>query len=54
MIPGVAFEGEVSLSAHLDADGAAGPASPGDLEGRTVRPVRVGARGVRIVIDKAF
>ena len=54
MIPGVPFEGMVSLAARLDADGSAGPASAGDLEGRTARPVRVGARDVRIVIDKAF
>lgn len=54
MIPGVPFEGMVSLSARLDADGSAGPAGTGDLEGRTVRPVRVGEKNVRIVIDKAF
>ena len=54
MIPGVPFEGMVSLSARLDADGSAGPAGAGDLEGRTAQPVRVGQRNVRIVIDKAF
>ena len=54
MIPGVPFEGMVSLSARLDADGSAGPAGAGDLEGRTARPVRVGEKNVRIVIDKAF
>ena len=54
MIPGVPFEGMVSLSARLDADGSAGPAGAGDLEGRTVQPVRVGERNVRIVIDRAF
>lgn len=54
MIPGVPFEGMVSLAARLDADGSAGPAGAGDLEGRTTRPVRVGERDVRIVIDKAF
>ena len=54
MIPGVPFEGMVSLSARLDADGSAGPASAGDLEGRTAQPVRVGEKNVRIVIDKAF
>ncbi len=54
MIPGVPFEGMVTLSARLDADGSAGPASAGDLEGRTARPVRVGEKNVRIVIDKAF
>ncbi len=54
MIPGAAFQGMVSLTARLDADGAAGPASAGDLEGRSARPVRVGTRGVRIVIDRAF
>lgn len=54
MIPGVPFEGEVSLSARLDADGSAGPVSGGDLEGRTAQPVRVGQKNVRIVIDKAF
>ena len=54
MIPGVPFEGMVTLTARLDADGSAGPASAGDLEGRTARPVRVGEKKVRIVIDKAF
>ena len=54
MIPGVPFEGMVTLSARLDADGSAGPAGAGDLEGRTAQPVRVGQRNVRIVIDKAF
>lgn len=54
MIPGAAFEGMVSLSARLDADGAAGPAGAGDLEGRSPAPVRVGAANARIVIDKAF
>ncbi len=54
MIPGVPFEGVVTLSARLDADGSAGPASAGDLEGRTDQPVRVGAKDVRIVIDRAF
>ena len=54
MIPGVPFEGVVTLSARLDADGSAGPAGAGDLEGRTAQPVRVGQRNVRIVIDKAF
>lgn len=54
MIPGAAFQGMVALTARLDADGAAGPARAGDMEGRSARPVRVGARGVRIVIDKAF
>ena len=54
MIPGVPFEGMVTLSARLDADGSAGPAGAGDLEGRTARPVRVGKRNARIVIDKAF
>ncbi len=54
MIPGVPFEGMVTLSARLDADGAAGPAGAGDLEGRTAQPVRVGRKNVRIVIDKAF
>lgn len=54
MIPGVPFEGVVSLSARLDADGSAGPANAGDLEGRTAQPVRVGEKDVRIVIDRAF
>ncbi len=54
MIPGVPFAGMVSLAARLDADGSAGPAGAGDLEGRTARPVQVGAKNVRIVIDKAF
>lgn len=54
MIPGVSFEGVVTLSARLDADGSAGPAGAGDLEGRTAQSVLVGEKNVRIVIDKAF
>lgn len=48
------FEGEATLVARLKRDGTAGPAGPGDIEGRSQTPVKVGARSVAIVLDKAY
>lgn len=52
MMAGSAFEGEVRMSARLSGTGSAGPAQTGDLEGDHPAPVRVGARGVDIVISR--
>ncbi len=53
MLQGAPFEGEVMLLARLKRDGRAGPPAPGDLQGEARAPVRVGRRGVEIVLDKA-
>lgn len=53
MLRGAPFEGEVTLAARLKRDGTAGPPAPGDLGGEAPAPVRVGQRGVQIVLDKA-
>lgn len=53
MLRGVPFEGEVTLLAQLKRDGKAGPPADGDLEGRAPGPVKVGRRGVEIVLDRA-
>ncbi len=51
MIPGMPFEGPVSVRVRLDRDGRVG-VQPGDLEGRSKGPARVGDRGVDIVLDR--
>lgn len=48
------FEGEVTLVARFKRDGAAGPPGPGDIEGRAKTPVKIGQRGIDIVLDKAY
>ena len=53
MLQGASFEGEVTLLARLKRDGRVGPPAPGDLQGEARAPVRVGRRGVEIVLDKA-
>ncbi len=52
MVAGTPFEGEVTVSARLSRTGAAGPPQPGDLEGEHPGRVRIGARGVDIVITR--
>jgi cytochrome c-type biogenesis protein CcmH len=51
MVPGRPVEGSLEIVARLSRGGAAGPAKPGDLEGRAARnPVTPGAAGVDIVL----
>lgn len=52
MVAGTPFEGEVTVSARLSRTGAAGPPQPGDLEGEHPGRVRIGARGVDMVITR--
>jgi hypothetical protein len=52
MMAGMAFEGEFHLTVRLSKSGAAGPAQRGDLEGEYPAQVKVGARGVDIVIAR--
>jgi hypothetical protein len=50
MIPGRPVDGPFEVVARLSRSGAAGPARPGDLEGRPAAAVASGARGVDIVL----
>ena len=52
MIPSMRFEGEIGLSARLDADGNATSRQPGDLSGATASPLRPGARNVALLLDQ--
>lgn len=52
MMQGMPFEGNVRISARLDSDGAAGPASAGDIEGGTSGTVPVGSKDVVITLDR--
>jgi len=55
MIEGSELRGMVDVIARLDKDGVAGPAQPGDLEGRFEKnPTLPGSANVEIVIDKAY
>ncbi len=51
MVPGLAFSGKVYVTARIDFDGNAGGA-PGDLEGTLEQPIEVGARDVKVTIDR--
>ena len=52
MVQGSELRGMVDVVARLDRDGQAGPAQPGDLEGRYDKnPTLAGGRDVNIVID---
>jgi len=51
MMPGMAFEGVLSLTARLDRDGAVGPAQPGDIEG-SIAEVAVGTEHADIVLNQ--
>lgn len=54
MIEGSELKGMVDVIARLDKDGMAGPAQPGDLEGRFEKnPTLPGATNVEIVINTA-
>ena len=53
MIEGSELRGMVDVIARLDKDGVAGPAQPGDLEGRFEKnPTLPGVTNVEIVINK--
>src|SRR5690349_20361523 len=53
MIEGSELRGMVDVIARLDKDGVAGPAQPGDLEGRFDKnPTLPGVTNVEIVINK--
>ena len=52
MIQGMPFRGKVRITARLDRDGNAGPAQPGDIEGKTSGAVAVGSKDVVITLDR--
>lgn len=54
MIPGRPLAGEVIVVFRVDKDGMAGPPQPGDLEGKTLKPVKIGNQTVAIKIDKSY
>jgi hypothetical protein len=52
MIPSMRFEGAISLSARLDADGNAMTRGASDLSSPTREPLTPGATGVRLVLSE--
>jgi len=52
MIPSLQFEGEISLTARLDADGNAMTREPGDLAGEAPGVHRPGDSGITILLDR--
>jgi len=52
MVQGAELRGMVEVLARLDRDGQAGPAQPGDIEGRYAKnPTLPGGRDLEIVLD---
>ncbi|HEU4683726.1 MAG TPA: hypothetical protein VFS39_04420 [Nitrospira sp.] len=52
MVQGAELRGMVDVVARLDRDGQAGPAQPGDIEGRYAKnPTLPGGRDINIVLD---
>jgi cytochrome c-type biogenesis protein CcmH len=53
MVQGSELRGMVDVIARLDRDGQAGPAQPGDIEGRYAKnPTLPGGRDFEIILDK--
>jgi len=52
MMPGMPFEGSMTITARLDRDGAVGPPQPGDVEGATSSAVAVGTQDADIVLSQ--
>lgn len=52
MMAGAELRGMVDVTARLDRDGQAGPAQPGDIEGRYAKnPTLPGGRDLEIILD---
>jgi cytochrome c-type biogenesis protein CcmH len=52
MVQGSELRGMVDIVARLDRDGQAGPAQPGDIEGRYAKnPTLPGGRDLEIILD---
>jgi cytochrome c-type biogenesis protein CcmH len=55
MVQGAELRGMVDVIARLDRDGQAGPAQPGDIEGRYAKnPTLPGGRDLEIVLEKVY
>jgi cytochrome c-type biogenesis protein CcmH len=55
MVQGSELRGMVDVIARLDRDGQAGPAQPGDIEGRYGKnPTLPGGRDLEIILDKVY
>jgi cytochrome c-type biogenesis protein CcmH len=55
MVQGSELRGMVDVIARLDRDGQAGPARPGDIEGRYAKnPTLSGGRDLEIVLDNVY
>lgn len=52
MIPSMTFNGEMNISARLDADGNAMSRSPGDVQGAVAGTTTPGVSGVELVLDQ--
>lgn len=52
MIPSMRFEGAISLSARLDADGNAMTRGAGDVSSPALEPLAPGTTGVRLVLSE--
>jgi hypothetical protein len=52
MIPSMRFEGEISLSARLDADGNAMTRGAGDIASATEEPLQPGATGIKLLLSE--
>ncbi len=51
MIQGMPFQGLVDIIVRLDGDGKVG-SQPGDLEGKTKQPVKIGDTSINVVLDR--
>src|SRR4029077_3589616 len=51
MMPGMSFDGDVDITVRIDKDGDAMTKNPGDLFGKTQKPVTVGANNADVTID---
>jgi hypothetical protein len=53
MIPSMRFEGAISLSARLDADGNAMTRGADDLSSQVEEPLAPGASGIKLILGKS-
>lgn len=51
MIQGMPFQGLVNIIVRLDGDGKVGR-QPGDLEGKTKQPAKIGDTSINVVLDR--
>ena len=54
LIPGIRRNERLTIVARLNAHGILSAPKPGDLEGRSPEPARLGDRGVKVRLDKAL